>query len=44
MMSRPTDWEDNEQFPYSVWLAAVNSGDTIVGYWEWVFNQELPEA
>jgi len=32
-------WGECEQFPKEDWRYAVSNDDTILGYWEWVYNE-----
>lgn len=32
-------WVDHPSFPRSDWQVEVASGDSQVGYWDWVFNK-----
>lgn len=32
-------WASDDEFPVGDWVAEVVSGDTHLGYWEWVDNE-----
>lgn len=37
-------WADHPGHPLEDWKYQVTNGDTRMGYWEWVLNEEKPAA
>lgn len=36
-------WGEHPDYPVENWIYEVGSGDTRLGYWEWIAAQELDE-